>query len=314
MMKFIREVLMRQRTGFNVIRKTDDELTRYLKQKRLTTRRRDFEEAMSLEKLTRENKMNTREIRMDHYVDMQNLDKSYYDKGYINDNVMDYEYLHNSSHYKPLGQKYRPFYLMPMYGSRKDWEYRAGWMRYVVRMIVGLLCIGVGYQVGTWDSKDELIAERAVVEFESEEQIYDILFNQKKLAVFVYFYTPGQTLFDNFNSVFDQESSKYQLAYRKKQDPECEEDAQDDIVFMRVHCRKHLNFCVNKMWPGRMQPAAELYSLDEKDEMVEVVDFANWHRSAQGIEGFFTKHGLIDDRFNPEELLERGGRKFIQII
>ena len=58
---------------------------------------------MSLEKLTRENKMNTREIRMDHYVDMQNLDKSYYDKGYINDNVMDYEYLHNSSHYKPLG-------------------------------------------------------------------------------------------------------------------------------------------------------------------------------------------------------------------
>ena len=58
---------------------------------------------MSLEKLTRENKMNTREIRMDHYVEMQNLDKSYYDKGYINDNVMDYEYLHNSSHYKPLG-------------------------------------------------------------------------------------------------------------------------------------------------------------------------------------------------------------------
>ena len=58
---------------------------------------------MSLEKLTRENKMNTREIRMDRYVEMQNLDKSYYDKGYINDNVMDYEYLHNSSHYKPLG-------------------------------------------------------------------------------------------------------------------------------------------------------------------------------------------------------------------
>ena len=58
---------------------------------------------MSLEKLTRENKMNTREIRMDHYVEMQNLDKSYYDKGYINDNVMDYGYLHNSSHYKPLG-------------------------------------------------------------------------------------------------------------------------------------------------------------------------------------------------------------------
>ena len=44
------------------------------------------------------------------------------------------------------------------------------------------------------------------------------------------------------------------------------------------------------------------------------MDFEDWHRSAIGIEGFFTKHGLIEDRFNPEELLERGGRKFMQII
>ena len=117
-------------------------------------------------------------------------------------------------------------------------------------------------------------------------------------------------MFDDFNSVFDRESSKYQLAHRKKKDPECEEDEEDDIVFMRVHCRRHLNFCVNKMWPRRIQPAAELYSLGD-NEQVEIVDFDNWHRSAQGIEGYFTKHGLIDDRFNPEELLERGGRKFI---
>ena len=40
---------------------------------------------------------------MDHYIGMQNLEKTYYDKGYINDNVLDYDFLHNRQHYKPLG-------------------------------------------------------------------------------------------------------------------------------------------------------------------------------------------------------------------
>lgn len=77
---------------------------------------------MSLEKLTKDNKMNTREIRMDHYIEMQNLEKSDYDKGHINDNSIDYEFLHKREHYRPLGQKYRPFYIMPMYARRQDWE------------------------------------------------------------------------------------------------------------------------------------------------------------------------------------------------
>jgi hypothetical protein len=36
-----------------------------------------------------------------------------------------------------------------------------------------------------------MLAESTVVEFETEEQIYDLLFNKKKLAVFVYLYSPG---------------------------------------------------------------------------------------------------------------------------
>lgn len=51
--------------------------------------------------------------------------------------------------------------------------------------------------------------ESTVIEFETEEQIYDLLFNQKKMAVFLYLYTPGMKMFDDFNSVFDRESSKY---------------------------------------------------------------------------------------------------------
>ncbi len=55
---------------------------------------------------------------------------------------------------------------------------------------------------------------------------------------------------------------------------------------MRVHCRRHLNYCLNKMWPGRIQPIAEVYFINEKD-VIEIADFNNKHRSAAGIEAFF---------------------------
>ena len=45
-------------------------------------------------------------------------------------------------------------------------------------------------------------------------------------------------------------------------DPEYDGDHEDDIVFMRVHCRKHLNYCMNKMWMDRITPAAELYTIN----------------------------------------------------
>jgi len=73
----------------------------------------------------------------------------------------------------------------------QDWEYSAGINRYLARTIMGLLCIGLGYKFGTWDSKDELLAKSNVVEFESEDQIFDILHNQKKSGVFLYLYSPG---------------------------------------------------------------------------------------------------------------------------
>ena len=202
---------------------------------------------------------------------------------------------------------------MPTYARRRDWEHKAGFSRYLVRASLGIICLAFGYKIGTLDSKCDLIENSNVVEFETEEQIYDLLYNQKKVAVFVYLYSPGLRAYELFNNVFDRESSKYSLAYRRRQNPLCEDDDEDDIVFMRVHCGRHLNFCLNKQWAGRIQPSAELYSLGENDE-VAIIDFDNQHRSKEGIEGFFTKHGLIEDRFNPEELLERGGRKFMQLI
>lgn len=69
----------------------------------------------------KDQQMNTREIRMQHYIEMENLERDEYDKGRINDNELDYDFLHKREHYKPLGQRFRPFFLMPMYASRRDW-------------------------------------------------------------------------------------------------------------------------------------------------------------------------------------------------
>ena len=80
--------------------KTDDELTRYLKQTNITSRRKKLEENLKIETMAREGKMNTREIRVAHYAQMQNLDRLEYDKTYINDNVLDYDFLHERSHYR----------------------------------------------------------------------------------------------------------------------------------------------------------------------------------------------------------------------
>ena len=82
---------------------------------------------------------------------------------------------------------------------------------------------------------------------------------------------------------------------------------------MKVLCRKHLNLCTNKMWPGRILPAAEVYFIDEQDK-IELVDFGEQHRSAVGIESFFVQNGLLEDKLDPSALMERAGRKFLEII
>lgn len=47
---------------------------------------------------------------------------------------------------------------------------------------------------------------------------------------------------------------------------------------MNVHCRKHLTFCINKSFAGRIAPMAELYYINEEDK-IELVDIDDWHRS-----------------------------------
>ena len=107
----------------------------------------------------------------------------------------------------------------------------------------GLAFLKAGYEFGLVDSEDELLAQSKVVEFETEEQIFDELINKKKLAVFIHLWTPGTNHSAKFNDAFDRESSKYLLEYRKKVDPEYDGDETDDIVFMRMSQYKN---CAHK--------------------------------------------------------------------
>ena len=46
---------------------------------------------------------NTKEIRISHFNKMLTLDKTYYDKASINDNILEYPFLHDRKNYMPLG-------------------------------------------------------------------------------------------------------------------------------------------------------------------------------------------------------------------
>lgn len=109
---------------------------------------------------------------------------------------------------------------------------------------------------------------------------------------------------EKFTHVVESEAHKYVSGVFNP------DDLTDEIVFMRVNCRKHLNFCTNKMWSGRILPAAEVYFLNEKDQ-VEMTDMNDRHRSGPGLESFFVQNGLLDDKMNPESALERAGKKYL---
>ena len=66
------------------------------------------------------------------------------------------------------------------------------------------------------------------------------------------------------------------------------------------------------MWEGRVIPSAEVYFVNDQDR-IELVDFDNRHRSAQGIESFFRMNELLEnnEKFNPDVLLERAADKYL---
>lgn len=221
-----------------------------------------------------------------------------------------------------------PFYLYPTY-VKDGWRHKTPAKTHFFRFLGAIAFLKVGYEIGLTDSVNEAFEGSTVVPFECEEQIFDYLFNKNKTAVFMQLYVPGFQTDEYFNRVFEQQSSKYTfskrpqrpltlgeklgLKERKNEAGKFCESSEDDIVFMRVNCRKHLNYCQNKMWENRVVPAAEVYFINEQDQ-IELVDMDNRHRSGPGIESFFRMNQLLPEKFNPDQLMERAGTKLLSIL
>ena len=98
-----------------------------------------------------------------------------YDKSYINDNTMDYKYLHDPESYKLLpkhhGRLGRPFFVKPFYARQEDFNAKAGARTWLIRIFGSLILMKVGYEFGVWDGDfvNKQLRKSVVVEFESEE-------------------------------------------------------------------------------------------------------------------------------------------------
>lgn len=159
-----------------------------------------------------------------------------YNKAQINDQLVSFDHLTSASRFNPFKKLW---FTRPQYASFSDMKEKPSGMHYIVRVVGGLIMMSLGYRLGTYESdlENKIIKESKVVQFESEEQIFDLLFNQEKDAVFLHFYNPGHTIDQNFNRTVEQASSNPRYK---------------DIVFMTVHCRKNLSFCLSKAFPNRI--------------------------------------------------------------
>lgn len=217
---------------------------------------------------------------------MNNYEKLVYPKSELNDHLVNLDYLSNKSLYNPIGQRrsvfhpQRLFFVTPLYAKSANWGAQTPLKHYLFRLIGGAVLLNLGYRLGTHEAEigNEIGKNSKVVEFESEDQIFDYLHNKGKDAVFLHMYVPGQQRNFNFYRVMEEESV----------DPDYK-----DIVFMNVHCRKHVNFCVNKAFTMRIEPYAELYYINEEDQ-IELMDMESWHRSRRGIRGFFYNAGILE--------------------
>jgi hypothetical protein len=101
--------------------------------------------------------------------------------------------------------------MKPFYGKRSDFSETVSWRVKALRVFGSLILLKLGYEFGMWDGEyfNKKLKESVVVDFESEEQIYDYLFNKDMTAVFLMLYHPGHFLCENFNKHMEMISPRY---------------------------------------------------------------------------------------------------------
>lgn len=182
---FLRKVLKKDKL---IVKKTDNELVRYIKQTTIIEERKRYEELMKQEEDKKKRGLNDKEKRQLYFNTIDSIPRHVYDKAYINDNLVDYSYLHDPESYKLVpSHKRRWFFLKPFYAKQSDFSEKVSARVWATRIIGSLLLLKAGYEFGVWDGEylNKQLKKSVVVEFETEEQIYDYLFNKNMTAVFL---------------------------------------------------------------------------------------------------------------------------------
>jgi hypothetical protein len=56
-----------------------------------------------------------------YFNEIDTLKERVYDRPYMNDEL-EYSYIMDKSNYKPLGQRWRPFFIMPFFAKKGDFS------------------------------------------------------------------------------------------------------------------------------------------------------------------------------------------------
>ena len=86
-----------------------------------------------------------------------------------------------------MGQKYRPFFLQPLYAKQSDFSERVSWRVWAVRILGSFILLKLGYELGVMDGDyvNKKLAKSKVIDMETEEEIYHHLYNKDRTAVFI---------------------------------------------------------------------------------------------------------------------------------
>lgn len=86
-----------------VIKKTDSELVRYMKQTTMIEERKRYEDLMKKEAERKNKGLNDQEKRLVYFQTIDSLDRKVYNKPLINDEDLNTYYLYDKKNYRPLG-------------------------------------------------------------------------------------------------------------------------------------------------------------------------------------------------------------------
>ena len=150
--KFITKALKWDKNSL-IVRKTDDEVTRYLKQKRIQSERIRYNTLVEQETERQKQGLNTEEKKMLHHSKIQNID---YDRTKINDTKLNFDYLTLKQNYNPMGKHQsflqRMLYINPLYSQSKEMSLKPSLHHYIVRFFGCLFLLKFGYSQALADS------------------------------------------------------------------------------------------------------------------------------------------------------------------